>query len=94
MLQVGYISEYPHNPDRDAESGSHELEASALFWKSETVTRGKQTIYGNAWPGVEVKTGGNPTMGENTIHDGKGPGLHVHFCGLGRYTDNKIFQNR
>merc|ERR1719201_3137794 len=46
LLQVGYISEYPHNPDRDAESASHELEAISLFWKSETVTRGKQTIYG------------------------------------------------
>jgi len=50
LLQVGYISEYPHNPDREAQSASHELEASSLFWKSETITRGKQTIYGNAWP--------------------------------------------
>lgn len=50
LLQVGYISEYPHNPNRDAESASHELEASSLFWKSETISRGKQTIYGNAWP--------------------------------------------
>ena len=50
LLQVGYISEYPHNPKRDEESASHELEASSLFWKSETIARGKQTIYGNAWP--------------------------------------------
>lgn len=50
LLQVGYISEYPHNPDRDMETASNELEASSLFWKSETITRGKQTIYGNAWP--------------------------------------------
>ena len=48
--QVGYISEYPHNPEREAESASNELEASSLFWKSETISRGKQTIYGNAWP--------------------------------------------
>jgi len=50
LLQVGYISEYPHNPDRAAESASNELEASSLFWKSETIQRGRQTIYGNAWP--------------------------------------------
>lgn len=50
LLQVGYISEYPHNPDREAETASNELEASSLFWKAETITRGKQTIYGNAWP--------------------------------------------
>mmetsp|Transcript_65584 Transcript_65584/g.147993 ORF Transcript_65584/g.147993 Transcript_65584/m.147993 type:complete len:369 (-) Transcript_65584:143-1249(-) len=50
LLQVGYISEYPHNPDRETETESNELEASSLFWKSETIARGKQTIYGNAWP--------------------------------------------
>ena len=50
LLQVGYISEYPHNPNRETESASHDLEASQLFWNAETVTRGKQTIFGNAWP--------------------------------------------
>lgn len=48
--QVGYISEYPHNPDRAAETAAHDLETSSLFWKAETIQRGKQTIYGNAWP--------------------------------------------
>ena len=50
LLQVGYISEYPHNPNRDVETANNELEASSLFWKSETIKRGRQTIYGNAWP--------------------------------------------
>mmetsp|Transcript_1839 Transcript_1839/g.5813 ORF Transcript_1839/g.5813 Transcript_1839/m.5813 type:complete len:374 (+) Transcript_1839:136-1257(+) len=50
LLQVGYISEYPHNPDRAAETAAHDLETSSLFWKAETIQRGKQTIYGNAWP--------------------------------------------
>ena len=59
ILQVGYISEYPHNnsneddTDTDTEITSkkkNELNASELFWKSQTVHRGKQTIYGNAWP--------------------------------------------
>mmetsp|Transcript_30713 Transcript_30713/g.45458 ORF Transcript_30713/g.45458 Transcript_30713/m.45458 type:complete len:379 (+) Transcript_30713:58-1194(+) len=50
LLQVGYISEYPHNPDAAKESALNELTASSLFWNSETVQRGKQTIYGNAWP--------------------------------------------
>uniref|UniRef100_A0A7S0LKP0 Enoyl reductase (ER) domain-containing protein n=1 Tax=Coccolithus braarudii TaxID=221442 RepID=A0A7S0LKP0_9EUKA len=50
LLQVGYISEYPHNPNRKEETASNELEASSLFWSSKTIKRGKQTIYGNAWP--------------------------------------------
>ena len=50
LLQVGYISEYPHNPDAGAESAKHGVDTASLFWKSETVQRGEQTIYGNAWP--------------------------------------------
>lgn len=50
LLQVGYISEYPHNPDAIEESSKNEFDASELFWKSKTVQRGQQTIYGNAWP--------------------------------------------
>ena len=51
LLQVGYISEYPHNPDAGAEIAKHEgVDTASLFWKAETVQRGEQTIYGNAWP--------------------------------------------
>ena len=50
LLQVGYISEYPHNSKAKEESSMHDLDASELFWKSKTIQRGKQTIYGNAWP--------------------------------------------
>merc|ERR1712194_284411 len=50
LLQVGYISEYPHNPESETESAKNELNAAELFWKSQTIKRGKQTIYGNAWP--------------------------------------------
>jgi NADPH:quinone reductase-like Zn-dependent oxidoreductase len=50
LLQVGYISEYPHNPDATEESSKNEVDASDLFWKSKTIQRGDQTIYGNAWP--------------------------------------------
>jgi len=50
LLQIGYISEYPHNPEAKAESSKNELDASDLFWNSKTVQRGEQTIYGNAWP--------------------------------------------
>lgn len=50
LLQVGYISEYPHNPEAEVESSKNEVDASELFWKSQTIQRGKQTIYGNAWP--------------------------------------------
>ena len=50
LLQVGYISEYPHNPEAKVESSKNEVDASELFWKSQTIKRGKQMIYGNAWP--------------------------------------------
>lgn len=50
LLQIGYISEYPHNPDAATESSKNDVVASELFWKSQTIKRGKQTIYGNAWP--------------------------------------------
>ena len=52
LLQMGYISEYPHNPDAAEETAAHDLKTADLFWKKETVTRrgGDQTIYGNAWP--------------------------------------------
>lgn len=50
LLQIGYISEYPHNPDAASESSKNEVDASDLFWKKQTIQRGKQTIYGNAWP--------------------------------------------
>jgi len=50
LLQIGYISEYPHNPDAKLESTKNELDASDLFWNSKTISRGEQTIYGNAWP--------------------------------------------
>lgn len=50
LLQIGYISEYPHNADRDAEAGAHDLAADDMFWNKETVRRGDQVIIGNAWP--------------------------------------------
>jgi|AntRauTorckE5430_2_1112549.scaffolds.fasta_scaffold02436_4 hypothetical protein len=50
LLQVGYISEYPHNPEAAAQSSKNEVNAAELFWKSQTIQRGQQTIYGNAWP--------------------------------------------
>merc|ERR1711941_203281 len=50
LLQVGYISEYPHNPNAAQETSRNELSAASLFWQSQTVKRGRQTIFGNAWP--------------------------------------------
>jgi len=50
LMQIGYIAEYPHNPKAAEESKQNELTAASLFWKSETIHRGKQIIYGNAWP--------------------------------------------
>jgi len=49
LLQIGYISEYPHS-DEDTESVNNDLNVAELFWKKQTIHKGKQTIYGNAWP--------------------------------------------
>ena len=52
LLQIGYISEYPHNPNAAEETAAHDLKTADLFWQKETVKRGVndgQTIYGNAW---------------------------------------------
>lgn len=49
LLQIGYISEYPHNPN-GKEDSIPDIDVAELFWKSQTIQRGKQTIYGNAWP--------------------------------------------
>lgn len=50
LLQIGYISEYPHNSEASSETSKNEVNAADLFWNSKTIQRGKQTIYGNAWP--------------------------------------------
>lgn len=50
LLQVGYISEYPHNPDAELETSKNELNAADIFWNKKTIQRGNQMIYGNAWP--------------------------------------------
>lgn len=57
LLQIGYISEYPHADDAVADDDAEETEkadvgfdVAEIFWKRQTVRRGKQTIYGNAWP--------------------------------------------
>jgi len=49
LLQIGYISEYPHSGE-DNKIVNADLKVDELFWKSQTIHRGKQTIYGNAWP--------------------------------------------
>mmetsp|Transcript_35084 Transcript_35084/g.41870 ORF Transcript_35084/g.41870 Transcript_35084/m.41870 type:complete len:379 (+) Transcript_35084:97-1233(+) len=50
LLQIGYISEYPHSGDTESSNTDLELPIAELFWKSRTINRGKQIIYGNAWP--------------------------------------------
>ena len=50
LLQIGYISEYPHNDRAGDEAAAHDLATPNLFWNKETVRRGDQVIYGNAWP--------------------------------------------
>jgi F-box protein 11 len=43
--------------------------------------------------GVEIKTGGNPMLRRNRIHDGKQSGVYVHENGVGTLEDNEIFGN-
>jgi len=53
LLQIGYISEYPHNNDNKQSSADNEkkgFSSDDIFWNKKTIQRGEQTIYGNAWP--------------------------------------------
>ena len=50
-------------------------------------------IFANAFAGVEIKEGGNPTLRRNRIHDGKQSGVHVHENGQGTLEDNEIIAN-
>lgn len=54
LIQVGYISEYPHAANNDDDVAPLSLEGASsladLFWNQKTVRRGEQTIYGNGWP--------------------------------------------
>eukprot|EP00560_Eucampia_antarctica_P010036 CAMPEP_0197830082 /NCGR_PEP_ID=MMETSP1437-20131217/6671_1 /TAXON_ID=49252 ORGANISM="Eucampia antarctica, Strain CCMP1452" /NCGR_SAMPLE_ID=MMETSP1437 /ASSEMBLY_ACC=CAM_ASM_001096 /LENGTH=394 /DNA_ID=CAMNT_0043432223 /DNA_START=22 /DNA_END=1206 /DNA_ORIENTATION=+ len=50
LLQIGYISEYPHNPEAETETSKNEIDAADIFWNKKTIRRGDQIIYGNAWP--------------------------------------------
>ena len=71
LLQIGYISEYPHNPDATAEISKNELDAADIFWNRKTVKRGKQTIYGNAWPTDFSKIAGCQDRVLGLFADGK-----------------------
>ena len=52
-------------------------------------------IFGNALAGVEIKTGANPTLRSNRIHDGKGSGVVVHDeNGQGTLEDNEYLRQR
>ena len=50
-------------------------------------------ITANTLSGVEIKTGGNPTLCRNNIHDGKQVGVFVQENGLGTLEDNEITAN-
>ncbi len=50
-------------------------------------------IFGNAHPGAQIKTGGNPALRGNRIYDGKAPGVLVWENGQGLLEDNDIFGN-
>ena len=70
LLQIGYISEYPHNPEAAAETAAHGLDTSNLFWKKETIERGEQTIIGNAWPDFSAIVGCKDRV-LSLFHDGE-----------------------
>ena len=50
-------------------------------------------IFQNAYSGVEIRSGGNPTLRRNRIHDGKSAGVLVWDNGQGTLEDNDIFAN-
>jgi len=52
LLQIGYISEYPHNTKNKDSTAQNDrsFQSDDIFWNKKTIQRGEQTIYGNAWP--------------------------------------------
>ena len=48
---------------------------------------------GNALAGIEVKTGADPIVRRNRIHDGKSAGIVVYEQGRGTYEDNEVSGN-
>ena len=50
-------------------------------------------IFGNAYAGVAIKKGANPTVRGNRIHDSKQGGVFVYENGEGTLEDNDIFGN-
>eukprot|EP00667_Euglena_gracilis_P008369 EG_transcript_8467 len=51
LVQIGYIAEYPHAGAAGAAGAAHHgLDTARLFWSSQTIQRGQQTIYGNPRP--------------------------------------------
>jgi parallel beta-helix repeat protein len=47
----------------------------------------------NGYSGIEIHSGGNPTVRRNRIHDNKHNGCLVHTDGLGILEDNDIAAN-
>jgi len=90
LLQVGYISEYPHNSNAAVESSANELNASDLFWNKKTIQRGKQTIYGNAWPKDFSRVAGSKDRVLGLFAEGKLKSLvdkTAEFKGVGSVSD-------
>jgi len=49
LVMVGYISEYPHNAGREAETKASlaaGVDSADLFWGGKNMKRGEQTIFG------------------------------------------------
>ncbi|NBT26283.1 MAG: right-handed parallel beta-helix repeat-containing protein [Actinobacteria bacterium] len=53
----------------------------------------KCVISGNGISGVEIKTGGNPTVRDCEIRDGQGAGVWVYEQGQGTFTGNTLTGN-
>jgi len=90
LLQIGYFSEYPHNPNRAEEASKHSEDSASLFWKAQTVHRGEQTIYGNAWPKDFSKLAGCKNRVLSLHAEGKLVSLvdvAKDFCGLSAVSD-------
>ena len=50
-------------------------------------------ISGNALSGVQIKTGGNPTVRDCEIRDSKQAGVYFHEQGQGTFTGNTLTGN-
>ena len=71
----------------------HECQVGVVVWENGRGTFEDNDITDNRYSGVEVRTGGDPTIRHNRITNNDNPGVYVNENGRGTFEDNDITDN-